>query len=314
MVEIFFLLCYSRSSQTDRGEVVMNSQSVDIPKGTVVVRDDESLFISILFSVEACKYYALDHLQPLFSQGEDLDDILYYFLYNKENHNKTFIIYVENKKVNGQTFLILKDFELEKYKEFRYLESNIVNVFVIGNREFNTIFGKINLFEEELINYCRKYSDCLRNLEYSFDPEDEDEAHDAVSKIPEYICKINNPSEEVQLVAVRKHGSTIQYIDNPSEEVQVVAVNQNPWAIEFIDNPSEEVQLAAVKKGSYAIKLIENPSDELQLFALKNTWDKHFYEEFIKDLPNKTEWFYKEFNRLKLIKGPLKLSKSTKII
>ena len=51
---------------------------------------------------------------------------------------------------------------------------------------------------------------------------------------------------------------------------------------------------------------MNNPSEKIQLKALENEWIKRFYEEYIKELPNKTEWFYREFNRLKLIKGPLK--------
>ena len=34
---------------------------------------------------------------------------------------------------------------------------------------------------------------------------------------------INNPSEQVQLAAVRDHVSSIRYIKNPSEKVQLVA-------------------------------------------------------------------------------------------
>src|SRR5574344_1845703 len=56
---------------------------------------------------------------------------------------------------------------------------------------------------------------------------------------------IKNPSEEVQLEAVKQNGLAIQYIVNPSEEVQLEAVKQNGLAIQYIDNPSEEAQLLA---------------------------------------------------------------------
>ena len=69
---------------------------------------------------------------------------------------------------------------------------------------------------------------------------------------------------------------------------------------------SEEAQLAAVKDIGRAIKFIKNPSETIQLSAMENRWIKDFYEEYIEHLPNKTEWFYREFNRLKLIKGPLR--------
>jgi hypothetical protein len=83
------------------------------------------------------------------------------------------------------------------------------------------------------------------------------------------IRYIQNPSEEVQLVAVKKYGTTIQYIQNPSEEVQLAAVKQDGYAIQFIENPSEKVQLAAVKNYGRAIRFIENPSEEIQLAAIK---------------------------------------------
>ena len=54
------------------------------------------------------------------------------------------------------------------------------------------------------------------------------------------------------------------------------------------------------------IDLIQNPSEQIQLAVLENVWTEKFYEDRIKKLPNKTEWFYRELNRLKLIKGPLK--------
>jgi hypothetical protein len=80
---------------------------------------------------------------------------------------------------------------------------------------------------------------------------------------------IKNPSEEVQLAAVKQNGYAIQYIQNPSEKSQLTAVNDYGNAIQFIKNPSEEVQLAAVKQDGYAIQYIKNPSEEVQLAAVK---------------------------------------------
>lgn len=69
---------------------------------------------------------------------------------------------------------------------------------------------------------------------------------------------------------------------------------------------SIEVQQNVVEFSPHKISSINNPTEELQILALENAWRKSFYEGFIKDLPNKTEWFYRELNRLKLIKGPLR--------
>ena len=61
------------------------------------------------------------------------------------------------------------------------------------------------------------------------------------------------------------------HIDNPSEKVQLAAVKEDGYAIEFISNPSE--QLAAVNEEGYNIKYIVDkgivPSEEVQLVAVK---------------------------------------------
>jgi hypothetical protein len=46
---------------------------------------------------------------------------------------------------------------------------------------------------------------------------------------------------------VQQYGYSIKYMKNPSERVQLAAVKQNAYAIEYIKNPSERVQLAAVQ-------------------------------------------------------------------
>ena len=83
---------------------------------------------------------------------------------------------------------------------------------------------------------------------------------------------LKNPSEKVQLAAVKEDGCAIQYIKNPSEEVQLAAVNKHGYAIQYIENPSEAVQLAAVNQDGWAIQYIENPSEEVQLAAVKKRW------------------------------------------
>lgn len=84
------------------------------------------------------------------------------------------------------------------------------------------------------------------------------------------ILHIGNPSEEVQLAAVRSNGNTIRHIGNPSEEVQLAAVQQTGFAIRHISDPSEEVKLAAVQETGFAIQYIENPAEEVQLAAVRS--------------------------------------------
>ena len=60
---------------------------------------------------------------------------------------------------------------------------------------------------------------------------------------------IDNPSEELQLAAVRSNSYSIQYIKNPSEKVQLAAVEQDPRFIQYIKNPTEKVIQLARSKG-----------------------------------------------------------------
>jgi len=111
-----------------------------------------------------------------------------------------------------------------------------------------------------------------------------------LSKHPELIRFIDNPTISMQLAAVKKYGNIIQFIDNPCEVVQcaacehqgnalvyiknpsslaqLIAVNQNGWALSHIKNPTEEMQLAAVSNVGESIQLIENPSKEVQIAAV----------------------------------------------
>lgn len=116
----------------------------------------------------------------------------------------------------------------------------------------------------------------------------------------------NYMTEEEKLVIVEDCPWDIRLISNPSERVQLAAAKKDGYIIKYIDNPSKEIQLIAVKDNPRYITFIKNPYENIQLMALENVWTKFFYENYIEDLPNKTDWFYREFNRLKITKGPLK--------
>jgi hypothetical protein len=83
------------------------------------------------------------------------------------------------------------------------------------------------------------------------------------------IKNIQNPSEAVQLAAVKQHSRAIYFIENPSEAVQMEAVSKDPGSIAFIKRPSEAVQMKAVQKKKYAILTIENPTENVQLAAIR---------------------------------------------
>jgi len=56
----------------------------------------------------------------------------------------------------------------------------------------------------------------------------------------------NAMSEEDQLLAVNSisgKGSDIMYINNPSEAVQLAAIKTTRWAYDCIDNPTDEAKV-----------------------------------------------------------------------
>lgn len=113
--------------------------------------------------------------------------------------------------------------------------------------------------------------------------------------------------DEVLLTAIKIYGAWIlELIENPNETFIFKAVQVNAHSISYVENPSEEVQLASVKAFPWSITHIQNPSEKVQIAAIENKWDENFYILNVEELPGKTPWFYREFNRLKLIKGPLK--------
>lgn len=114
-------------------------------------------------------------------------------------------------------------------------------------------------------------------------------------------------SYEEKVELIRKYPFTATRVfKETSEDLLMLAVTMDADVIGDIENPSEDLQLQAIKGTPWAIRFIENPTDKIQIKALEALWSKPFYDHVIKDLPNKTDWFQKEFNRLKVVKGPLK--------
>lgn len=92
----------------------------------------------------------------------------------------------------------------------------------------------------------------------------------AVKKKVFAIRYIENPSEELKLYAVKRNGRVLQYIKKYNEEIQKEAVKQNGLVLQLIKEPSEEVKILAIQEDPGAIKYIENPPEKLQLLALEN--------------------------------------------
>ena len=99
--------------------------------------------------------------------------------------------------------------------------------------------------------------------------ETEEKIIQKIKQDPFYIKHIKNPSEKVQLAAVRQYGSSISCIDNPSEKVQLAAINKYGSSIYFIKNPTEKAIQAAILNGAEKEDLkninISKLSDETRL-------------------------------------------------
>jgi hypothetical protein len=93
------------------------------------------------------------------------------------------------------------------------------------------------------------------NPEYTLDKQ--------VYNVGELIGFIDNPSEELRLVVVKKRPSSIKYIQNPTEEVGLAVVEKDPYSIKYIQNPTERVQLTAVEKDPRSIQFIKKPTQRV---------------------------------------------------
>jgi hypothetical protein len=101
----------------------------------------------------------------------------------------------------------------------------------------------------------------------------------------DYIGDIKDPSETLQIIAVAQYAPAIRLILNPSEKVQMEAVRKNGMVLEYIIKngitPTENVQLEAVKKSGKAIKyLVDNnitPSENVIISAIKQNSEAFGY-------------------------------------
>ncbi len=57
---------------------------------------------------------------------------------------------------------------------------------------------------------------------------DEAKTIEMIKKNPSIIKNIDNPTEEMKLIAINKNGLLLRYINNPTLEMQEIAMNNNP--------------------------------------------------------------------------------------
>ena len=111
-------------------------------------------------------------------------------------------------------------------------------------------------------------------------------------------------SESLQLRAIKETNASTEVfrmIKEPTKDVQRIAIEMNQVNIIYCDT---DVQKEYLKMIPFLITYFFIASNELLLTCLEAQWSRSFYERFIEKYPRDKE-FQREFNRLKLIKGPL---------
>lgn len=109
----------------------------------------------------------------------------------------------------------------------------------------------------------------------------EEEKLDCIKQDYTFIKKLKNPSEALQIAAIKTSIEALKYLKKPSEKVLKEAINEDYKVLEFIKNPSTALQLEALPYGyKKVLSLLENPSKETQLEAI--SFDP-FALEFIKN-------------------------------
>ena len=132
------------------------------------------------------------------------------------------------------------------------------------------------IMEDSLVKQLMPFLEKHKILEESpiairyIDNPSEEMQLEAVKKDGNAIKGIKKPSEKVQLEAVKEDWGTIEYIKNPSEAVQLEAAKRNGSILMYLKNPSEAVKIEAVKNYGYAITYIDNPTEEMKIEAVKN--------------------------------------------
>ncbi|MDX4028393.1 hypothetical protein [Aliarcobacter skirrowii] len=78
-----------------------------------------------------------------------------------------------------------------------------------------------------------------------------------------------NPSEELQIRAVKSDYRNLQYINNPSLRVKLNAIKQNAEALTYINNPTEDFLMNAIRVNNQSLKYINNPTEDFLMNAIR---------------------------------------------
>jgi hypothetical protein len=94
-------------------------------------------------------------------------------------------------------------------------------------------------------------------------------AENYITKYPELIKEIDNPSEELQILALRKDGGLIDFIKNPTGEMIRIALSRGhiPNNINDLD---DELKMLSIKAVPQTIETIKKPTEEMIICAIEH--------------------------------------------
>jgi hypothetical protein len=107
-----------------------------------------------------------------------------------------------------------------------------------------------------------------------------------VQQSPFYIVNCFEPSEALQLAAVKINAEVLGVIENPDRTVIKYALAANGFTIKYIREPDEELQLLAIDLTSAPIMYIKNPTQTVTNQVLRD-------DDFIISSPNAYKNFVK---------------------
>lgn len=77
-----------------------------------------------------------------------------------------------------------------------------------------------------------------------------------------YVDIMGMTREEI-ISEIKNNGFFIENVDDPDEELQLLAVDENYFSIRCIHNPTEAAQLAAIENGAWLVKFIAKPCQKV---------------------------------------------------
>lgn len=159
------------------------------------------------------------------------------------------------------------------YSDLSFDELGVIFGFVSWH-DYNAILLSCKAFKK-LFTYdqfieCNKYFDAYRsswNCGISFGTDEI--IMKILSKHGSYLRMVNNPTEEMCIVAVKSSYDAITYIKNPSDKIKLIAVQSSSFALQHIESPTEEICLTALSSGGQALEYIKNPTEEMCWSAIR---------------------------------------------